>query len=103
MFSPTRLGWWGVSWSALKGCDYMTISERPDEQAQLGSSEAFENALTGSYGDIGGPNIADPGPGLRGRRGECGILDRLVTDARAGRSAVLVLRGEAGAGKSALL
>src|ERR1700683_3211379 len=81
----------------------MTISGRPDEQAQLGSSEAFENALTGSYGDIGVPDIADPGPGLRGRRGECGILYRLVTEARAGRSAVLVLRGEAGAGKSALL
>ena len=81
----------------------MTISGRSDEQAQPGSSEVFEDALTGSYADIGWPNIADPGPGLRGRGGECGALDRLVTDARAGRSGVLVLRGEAGAGKSALL
>jgi DNA-binding CsgD family transcriptional regulator len=81
----------------------MTISGRSDEQAQPGSGEAFEDALTGSYADIGWPNIADPGPGLRGRGGECGALDRLVTDARAGRSGVLVLRGEAGAGKSALL
>jgi DNA-binding CsgD family transcriptional regulator len=55
------------------------------------------------YAGIGRPDIADPGSGLRGRGGECAALDRLVADARAGRSAVLVLRGEAGAGKSALL
>jgi hypothetical protein len=40
---------------------------------------------------------------LRGRGGECGALDRLLVDARAGRSGVLALRGEPGAGKSALL
>ncbi|WP_328888193.1 helix-turn-helix transcriptional regulator [Streptomyces sp. NBC_00316] len=40
---------------------------------------------------------------LRGRRGECGTLDQVVADARAGRSQVLVLRGEAGIGKSALV
>jgi DNA-binding CsgD family transcriptional regulator len=40
---------------------------------------------------------------LRGRRRECETLDRLVTSVRAGRSRVLVLRGEAGAGKTALL
>jgi DNA-binding CsgD family transcriptional regulator len=45
----------------------------------------------------------DPAPGLRGRRSECGVLDQLVADIRAGRSRALVLRGEAGAGKSALL
>src|ERR1700733_11152501 len=78
----------------------MTISSRLGQQVQRGSSEASEDALTGIYADIGRPNIADPGPGLRGRGGECGALDRLVADARAGRSAVLVLRGEAGGGKS---
>src|ERR671928_290743 len=41
--------------------------------------------------------------GLLGRRSECDTLDRLVTTVRAGRSAVLVVRGEAGVGKSALL
>ncbi|MBV6755894.1 ATP-binding protein [Rhodococcus opacus] len=42
-------------------------------------------------------------PTLRGRRRECQALDTLVDDARAGRSGVLVLRGQPGIGKSALL
>src|SRR3954447_9113541 len=42
-------------------------------------------------------------PGLLGRVTECDTLDRLVATVRAGQSAVLVVRGEAGAGKSALL
>ena len=37
------------------------------------------------------------------RRRECEALDQLVADVRAGQSRVLVLRGEAGAGKTALL
>src|SRR4051812_2037053 len=40
---------------------------------------------------------------LRGRRDECAVLDGLLEDARAGRSAVLVLRGDPGVGKTALL
>jgi DNA-binding CsgD family transcriptional regulator len=44
-----------------------------------------------------------PGPGLRGRRTECAALDQLLAEARAGQSRVLVLRGEAGVGKTALL
>lgn len=39
---------------------------------------------------------------LRGRRSECEILDRLLAEVRAGRSGALVLRGEAGAGKTKL-
>jgi DNA-binding CsgD family transcriptional regulator len=45
----------------------------------------------------------DPRPRLRGRRSECETLDRLLDGVRAGQSRVLVVRGEAGVGKSALL
>ncbi|MFG2944808.1 helix-turn-helix transcriptional regulator [Streptomyces adustus] len=41
--------------------------------------------------------------GLIGRRQECLVLDDLLAQARAGRSGVLVVRGEAGIGKSELL
>ena len=40
---------------------------------------------------------------LRGRRTECELLDSLVDGVRGGRSGVLVLRGEPGIGKTALL
>jgi predicted ATPase len=43
------------------------------------------------------------GPRLRGRRDECEALDRLLEAVRVGQSRVLVLRGEAGIGKTALL
>jgi ABC-type transport system involved in cytochrome c biogenesis ATPase subunit len=44
-----------------------------------------------------------PARRLLGRRGECAALDELVASVRAGPSRTLVLRGEAGVGKSALL
>src|SRR5689334_11093713 len=44
-----------------------------------------------------------PKDALRGRLREREELDSVVDDARAGRSRVLVIRGEAGIGKSALL
>jgi DNA-binding CsgD family transcriptional regulator len=40
---------------------------------------------------------------LQGRRHECEVLDRQLQRVRAGQSAVQVLRGEAGVGKTALL
>jgi len=40
---------------------------------------------------------------LVGRRAECGMLDRLVEAVGAGQSRALVLCGEPGAGKTALL
>ena len=45
----------------------------------------------------------DPGPGLLGRKSERAALDLLVSAIGAGESQTLVLRGEAGVGKSALL
>ena len=40
---------------------------------------------------------------LRGRRSECAVLDGLLEGVRGGHSGVLVVRGEAGVGKTALL
>ena len=40
---------------------------------------------------------------LRGRLHECEDLDRLVDAVRGGQSGAVVVRGEAGVGKSALL
>src|SRR3954453_4013869 len=55
----------------------------------------------------GGPADAmangDCAPAFLGRRRECQALDRLLESVRAGQSRVLVLRGESGVGKSALL
>jgi hypothetical protein len=42
-------------------------------------------------------------PVFRGRRSECSTLDRLVEVVRAGESRALVVRGEPGVGKTALL
>ena len=42
-------------------------------------------------------------PELQGRSDEHAQLDRLLEDVRGGQSAVLVIRGEAGVGKTALL
>jgi DNA-binding CsgD family transcriptional regulator len=53
------------------------------------------------------PDQTPPGPGsptsLRGRTAECAQLDALVSAVRGGESPSLVLRGEAGIGKTALL
>ena len=40
---------------------------------------------------------------LRGRRSECAVFDALLARMRGGKSGVLVVRGEAGVGKTALL
>ena len=44
-----------------------------------------------------------PPPRLFGRTGELGTLRRLIADVQSGQSAVLVVRGEPGIGKTALL
>ena len=47
--------------------------------------------------------IAERSPEFRGRTIECEMLDQLLEKARGGQSAVLVIRGEGGLGKTALL
>jgi DNA-binding CsgD family transcriptional regulator len=47
--------------------------------------------------------LRERAPVLRGRSGECYALDRLIEAVRAGASRVLVVRGEPGVGKTALL
>jgi DNA-binding CsgD family transcriptional regulator/tetratricopeptide (TPR) repeat protein len=46
---------------------------------------------------------AQHAPSFLGRTRECEALDRLLANVRGGQSAVLVIRGEAGVGKTALL
>src|SRR4051794_38371347 len=50
-----------------------------------------------------GYRVAMTAPAFRGRSSEREALDGLLAGAREGRSGVLVLRGEAGMGKTALL
>ena len=69
-------------------------------------SDAHMNPLKAATPPVlAGPALAGAAPerGLRGRSSECEALDRLVENVRAGQSQVLVLRGEVGAGKTALL
>ena len=49
------------------------------------------------------PSTTEGNPRLRGRRAECEALDEVVARARAGQSSALVLRGQPGIGKTALL
>ncbi len=44
-----------------------------------------------------------PAHGLRGRAKECAVLDRMVAEVRSGQGRALLIRGDAGVGKSALL
>src|SRR3954452_23932175 len=59
------------------------------------------HARTGGLADA--MASGDCAPAFLGRRRECQALDRLLESVRAGQSRVLVLRGESGVGKSALL
>jgi DNA-binding CsgD family transcriptional regulator len=49
------------------------------------------------------PPVSGGTPSLRGRRDECILLDGMLVAVRGGDSQTLVLRGEAGVGKTALL
>jgi hypothetical protein len=77
--------------------------------ASRGSRNEHPFPAHGSGGDARTRSPADAmangdgAPAFLGRRRECQALDRLLESVRAGQSQVLVLRGESGVGKSALL
>src|SRR5271165_3428423 len=55
-------------------------------------------------GAMAGPRLQEQqSPQLLGREPECAAIDRLLANAHAGSGGALVVRGEAGIGKSALL
>ena len=66
----------------------MTILKQPPAPGQDGHAQS---------------RVGQQGAALLGRHPERQTIDRLLADVAAGRSGVLVLRGEAGIGKSALL
>jgi DNA-binding CsgD family transcriptional regulator len=66
------------------------------------NSEPSSHATSGLSGPAGSGTLVEPAR-LLGRERECAELDQLLERARAGRSGSLVVRGEAGMGKTALL
>jgi hypothetical protein len=69
-----------------------------DTKAPAGVATGYTRPLLMARGDSVPGRLM-----LRGRRDECAVLDGLLEDAHAGQSGVLVLRGDAGIGKTALL
>src|SRR3954452_1141435 len=74
---------------------------RPPEAAMSNVQIRSEIERAGAAGPGRTPGVS--GPVLRGRAGECARLDGLLSAVRRGESGALVLRGEAGMGKTALL
>src|SRR5256885_14512559 len=74
---------------------------RPREVAVSNVQTRSETETAGAAGPGLIPGVA--GPVLRGRASECARLDELLSAVRRGESGALVLRGEAGMGKTALL
>lgn len=68
-------------------------------------SDAPATTSRGVVRDVPGPgaSLLTDATGLFGRERECGVIDALLEAARRGRSGSLVVRGEAGLGKTALL
>jgi DNA-binding CsgD family transcriptional regulator len=76
-------------------------STRSSAHAWHGSSPAASLAVSGRGMALA--VLRPPGASLVGRGAECERLDSLLADVRAGHSAVLLLSGEPGIGKTALL
>src|SRR6476660_10631952 len=74
---------------------------RPREAAMSNVHIRRETERAGAAGPGRSPGLS--GPVLRGRASECARLDELLSAVGRGESGTLVLRGEAGMGKTALL
>jgi GMP synthase (glutamine-hydrolysing) len=90
--------------------DYGAFVPRLRETARQLFGRWLENALVLGHlaGTVralrtGNPRAAEPARELIGRDGEVARIEAALTAARQGGSAVIVVRGEAGAGKTALL
>src|SRR5215468_6037248 len=70
--------------------------------AKIGDDIGRARRVNGTLESANSPGSGKP-PSLYGRRRECAVLDELLEQVRGGRSTVLVMRGEAGVGKTALL
>src|SRR5262249_33447998 len=81
------------------------LQDQVHDRAWLGldrRARARETVVSARRRDDNGPMPNLPRT-LSGRGGECATLDGLIESVRGGRSAALVMRGEAGVGKTALL
>jgi DNA-binding CsgD family transcriptional regulator len=75
-----------------------TLADTPSSHPGAGSIPGATPVLAWSGSHREGHRVT-----LWGRRKQCGVLDGLLADVRAGRSRALVVRGEPGIGKTALL
>ena len=101
--SPSRFGG-GLAPGKHPGRSLVASIAGPDRGCTLLAVSVHGVVAPGDWqGGRRRARIAVNPPTLLGRRAECEALDQLLADVLAGQSRVLVPRGEAGVGKSALL